>query len=286
MYNRLFTKILDSSIWLEPHATRIVWVTLLAAMDEDGIAHFSALENLSNRARVTLAEAEKAVECFLAPDKNSGDPDNDGRRLERIPGGFIILNASKYRSLFKREIQREQTRLRVERHREAQKRYITNSNDNDVTLCNDLKRSVTQSVAVSVALADTKEEEKKKHAPRFAPPSLEEIKLQAAKIGLAPIEADKFHAHYETNGWRTNAGPVKSWTACLTKWKLNQQNWSKNGTGNKNHGPNPAVNPASERRNAGTINPVTDIGEAFRKKQQRQTEAREKEEVARQLHST
>src|SRR5258708_37951521 len=103
MYNRLFTKILDSSIWLENNATRIVWVTLLAAMDEDGVAHFSAMENLSARARVSLEEAEKAVKCFLEPDKNSGDPENDGRRIERIPGGFIILNATKYREIFSRE---------------------------------------------------------------------------------------------------------------------------------------------------------------------------------------
>jgi hypothetical protein len=41
MYNRLFTKILDSSIWLEADTTRIVWITMLASMDEDGFAPFS-----------------------------------------------------------------------------------------------------------------------------------------------------------------------------------------------------------------------------------------------------
>ena len=113
MFNKLFTKILDSSIWLEPNATRIVWITLLAAMDETGYAHFSAIENLANRARVTNEEAEVAVRCFLAPDPNSGDPQFKGRRVERVPGGFQILNASKYRSIMNREIQREKTRQRV-----------------------------------------------------------------------------------------------------------------------------------------------------------------------------
>lgn len=120
MYNRLFTKILDSSIWLEPTATRIVWVTLIAAMDEDGYAHFSAVENLANRARVTLEEAEKAIECFLAPDENSANPENEGRRIERVPGGFFILNAPEHRQMLNREIQREQIRLRVQRHRDKQ----------------------------------------------------------------------------------------------------------------------------------------------------------------------
>lgn len=121
MFNKLFTKILDSSIWLEPTSTRIVWITLLAAMDQDGYAHFSAIENLASRARVTPAEAEAAVECFLRPDANSGNPANDGRRVERVPGGFLILNAQAHRDLMSREVMREQTRVRVARHRENEK---------------------------------------------------------------------------------------------------------------------------------------------------------------------
>lgn len=113
MFNKLFTKILDSSIWLEPNSTRIVWITLLAAMDETGYAHFSAIENLAARARVTVKEAESAVKCFINPDPNSGDPEFKGRRIERVPGGFVILNAQKYRSIMNREIQREKTRQRV-----------------------------------------------------------------------------------------------------------------------------------------------------------------------------
>lgn len=121
MYNKIFTKILDSSIWLEPTPTRIVWITLIAAMDETGYAHFSALENLALRARVTREEADKAIEVLSSPDENSADPEFEGRRIERIPGGFMILNAEKHRGLVTRIIQREQTRLRVAKHRAAHK---------------------------------------------------------------------------------------------------------------------------------------------------------------------
>lgn len=119
MFNKLFTKILDSSIWLEPLPTRIVWITLLAAMDRDGYAHFSAIENLALRARVTVAEAEEAVKCFMSPDPNSANPDNKGRRIERVPGGFLILNAQQHRDTINRDVQREQTRERVAKHRAA-----------------------------------------------------------------------------------------------------------------------------------------------------------------------
>lgn len=117
MFNKLFGKILDSSIWLEPTSTRIVWITMLAAMDQDGYAHFSAIENLANRARVANEEARIAVECFLAPDPNSSNPKNEGRRIERVPGGFMVLNAEEHRNLMNQAIQREKTRERVARFR-------------------------------------------------------------------------------------------------------------------------------------------------------------------------
>ena len=121
MFNKLYTKILDSSIWLEPTSTRIVWITLLAAMDQDGYAHFSAIENLALRARVSVAEAEEAVRIFTSPDINSANPTNKGRRIERVPGGFLVLNAKEHRDTMNREMQREQTRQRVARHRENKK---------------------------------------------------------------------------------------------------------------------------------------------------------------------
>lgn len=117
MYNKIFTKILDSSIWLEPDATRLVWLTLIAAMDEDGFCQFASVANLAHRARVTLEGAGEAVKVLEGPDDNSSDPDNEGRRIERIPGGWIVLNAKKYRELVTRTVIKEQTRARVARHR-------------------------------------------------------------------------------------------------------------------------------------------------------------------------
>lgn len=133
MYNKLFTKILDSSIWLESMPTRIVWITLLAAMDEDGYAHFSAVENLAARARVTVDECNAAVTALSSADKNSADPDNDGRRIERVNGGFVILNAIKYRELVNQVSRRNATRLRVQKFREKNSNSIGNAS---VTKCN------------------------------------------------------------------------------------------------------------------------------------------------------
>lgn len=141
MYNKLFTKILDSSIWLESAPTRLVWLTMIAAMDEDGFAQFASIGNLSHRARVSAKDAEAAIACLEGPDPNSSDPENEGRRIERVPGGWMILNSAKYRDLVRRVVIQEQTRKRVAKHR-AEKRTC----NADVTLANE---------AVTPSRADT-----------------------------------------------------------------------------------------------------------------------------------
>ena len=147
MYNKIFTKILDSSIWLEPDATRIVWLTCIAAMDEDGFAAFAGIPNLARRANVSLRAAEVAVARLEGPDPDSSDPDHEGRRIERIPGGWLVLNAAKYRELVTRVASREANRLRVQRHRQRKR------DGNGLT--RNGNGSVMQSEAVSEAEADS-----------------------------------------------------------------------------------------------------------------------------------
>lgn len=147
MYNKLFAKILDSSIWLEDHATVRVWLTFLASMDEDGFSPFASIGNLAGRARVTMEEARKAVQCFEAVDPESSDPDNGGRRLERVPGGWIVLNASKYREQVTRDNIREKTRQRVAAFRDRKKKESEQPSLPTME-CNG---GVTPSVAVAVS---------------------------------------------------------------------------------------------------------------------------------------
>lgn len=150
MYNKLFTKILDSSVWLESDTTRLIWFTFLAAMDEDGMCAFASIRNLAHRARVAEDDAQTAVERLEAPDLDSSDPENEGRRVERVPGGWLVLNAAKYRELVTREVVKEKTRLRVAAHREK-KRGVTQGNA-PVT---HMKRTVTPSEAVTDTASKT-----------------------------------------------------------------------------------------------------------------------------------
>ena len=91
---------------------------MIAVMDETGHCQFASIGNVAHRARVTLDEAREAMTCLESADPDSSDPDNDGRRLERVPGGWIVLNAEKHRGLVTRAIIKDQTKERVRRWRE------------------------------------------------------------------------------------------------------------------------------------------------------------------------
>jgi hypothetical protein len=125
MYSKLFTKILDSSIWLEPSSTRIVWLTMLAVMDQDGMCQFASVVNLARRAIVTTEEATAALKVLESPDPHSSDPDNDGRRVERVPGGWIVLNAPKYRAIVSANESRRLAKERAQRYRDKKKKNVT-----------------------------------------------------------------------------------------------------------------------------------------------------------------
>lgn len=149
LYNKLFTKILDSSIWLESDGTRLVWLTLLAAMDQDGFCEYASVPNLAHRARVTLEAAQQAVDILEAPDPYSADPDNDGRRIERVDGGWIVLNAVKYREVATADQYRKRNRERQRRYRERHDAQTTT----DVTPRNVTSAKCNASVTPSEACA-------------------------------------------------------------------------------------------------------------------------------------
>lgn len=199
MYNKLFTDILDSSIWMEPNGTRIVWLTCIAAMDEDGFVRCASVLNLAHRARVSVEEAEIAIEKLEGADPYSSDSEHEGRRLERVPGGWIVLNAKKYNEIGSRETMKAQSKARQQRFREQKKERngdVTESNG-DVTPHNATvthrHKNVTPSDTDSDTTTDT-ETEKKKSRLQAAPKKRVRKKQQLPKpideAFLSEMQAD------------------------------------------------------------------------------------------------
>ena len=104
-FTKLFSEIVTSSIWSEDDKTRIVWVTMLALAGPDGLVK-AAVPGLANAARVSIEDCEKALAKFQEPDIYSRSQKHEGRRIERIEGGFKLLNYEFYRNTLQAEERR------------------------------------------------------------------------------------------------------------------------------------------------------------------------------------
>lgn len=87
---------LQSSIWLESHETVRIWFTLLMLADAKGFVS-SSVKGLSHTSRVCLEKTVEALNILESPDPDSKSSEHEGRRLERVEGGFLLLNHAKYR---------------------------------------------------------------------------------------------------------------------------------------------------------------------------------------------
>jgi hypothetical protein len=106
---KVYASILNSSIWTEELHVRVVWLAMLALADARGMIEGS-VSGLARQANVTREQCEDALNRFLSPDPDSKTPDNEGRRIEHVRGGWHILNYRTYR-------ERGSSTERVRRHR-------------------------------------------------------------------------------------------------------------------------------------------------------------------------
>lgn len=137
---KLYGTILDSTVWLESLPTKVVWITMLAMADADGVVRAS-IPGLTKRAGVTRNECEVALGIFTAADPDSKSKEDDGRRIREVDGGWLIINHRKYRDL--RTDTQVATAERVKRHREKKRGgTVTVTDVTDATRRNGVKRPV------------------------------------------------------------------------------------------------------------------------------------------------
>jgi CRISPR/Cas system Type II protein with McrA/HNH and RuvC-like nuclease domain len=88
-YTKVFASILKSTVWLEDSDTRVVWITMLAMADKYGEVSAS-VPGLAHMANVSIEACRSALARF------------EGREIEKIDGGWEIINFEKYaRLIFK-----------------------------------------------------------------------------------------------------------------------------------------------------------------------------------------
>ena len=97
-YVPMFSEIVDSSLWLEEDYICKVFMTMLAKSDRDHVVRGTALA-IARWSNKTEAEVLKALEVLSSPDTQRLEPQPfEGRRIERVPEGWLLLNGAKYQA--------------------------------------------------------------------------------------------------------------------------------------------------------------------------------------------
>ncbi len=253
---KLHSVILTSTVWMLSAEERIVWITLLVMADQDGLVSTS-IPGLAHTARVDLGVAARAIEVFTSPDPYSRTEENEGRRLERVDGGFQLLNHAKYRELQGIEHRRA---LAAKRQEAWRKRHAADVTSRDSALRNALPTSrnviVTTSEAEAEAEAEAKKTPEGEHAapsaPLVAPAGAQPVRPAKAARGSRLPEgwapSDATLAALRAEGHATPAGALASfgdyWRAVPGQrgvkldWEGTYRNWVRRDA-TRGNGPGP-----------------------------------------------
>ena len=63
-----------------------------------------------------------------------------------------------------------------------------------------------------------------KSVARFCPPTLEEVQSYVLEKGIE-IDAERFVAYYDSNGWMVGRNKMKSWKSAIVTWKKNEEKY-------------------------------------------------------------
>lgn len=96
-YVKLYGSIIHSSIWAAPDHVRLVWITMLAMADMFGKVEASIV-GIAGASRVSVAQAEEAINILMGPDPHSKDG-TTGERIAKVDRGWEIINHGYYRDL-------------------------------------------------------------------------------------------------------------------------------------------------------------------------------------------
>lgn len=120
-YTKLFASLLSSTLWVqESKETKLVWITMLAMKNGRQVVE-SSIPGLAKAAGVTIGECEDALVRLRSPDAYSRTKDHEGRRIEDVDGGWVILNGEKYRDKLSLEERKEYKRTKEAEYRKRRK---------------------------------------------------------------------------------------------------------------------------------------------------------------------
>jgi hypothetical protein len=196
-FTKLFSTIVHSTVWREEMHVKVVWVTMLALANRNGIVEVS-VPGLADVSRVTVDQCREALIRLASPDPDSRTKEHEGRRIAECDGGWQILNYMKYRELQVKDEQRIKNRIRVAAHRARKRDAVTvteSTRSNDIAEAEDIlipihngliERTVSSNPFVGPG-----------ERPKLESEALRLTREIAELMGKDPVEVFQAAAHYE-----------------------------------------------------------------------------------------
>lgn len=192
---KLYRDILDDKDWhaLKGDSAKLLIMLWLIASENNG--EIPAIEVLAFRLRIS----EKAVRASiseLSPWLYQDD-------INMISGRYHGPQ-NQYQQLISKGLGETETETETEKEGECERERQPPVVTHDVT-------------------TPPPEGESVKRAKRFTPPTLQEITEYLKVSGKdAFVDAEAFHAFYESKGWLVGRVPMKSWKAAIVTWQKNR----------------------------------------------------------------
>lgn len=102
LWTPVFGKIVDSSLWTESDVVVKVFITMIAKKNANHVVEASAFM-ISQWAKKTEKEVLDALKVLASPDRKRLEKQPfDGRRIERVTDGWLILNGQYYEDLMRK----------------------------------------------------------------------------------------------------------------------------------------------------------------------------------------
>lgn len=127
--------------------------------------------------------------------------------IDIIENTITIPKWEKHQNIDGMDKIREQTRLRVAKHREKQKLIESNVT---VTQCNATDK-------------DKDKDKNKSKNKKFIAPSIDEVREYIEEKGYS-IDPERFVDYYTANGWMVGKSHMKDWKATVRNWERNNGN--------------------------------------------------------------
>lgn len=133
--------------------------------------------------------------------------------IEIIDNVITIPNWEKHQNIDGMERIKEQTRARVQKHRDKMKMLTDGNVTSNATVT---LRNATDKIREE----EIRKEEDKRRDDVFTPPTVEEVRAYCQERGNS-ISAERFVSYYSLNGWMVGRSPMTDWKQAIRNWEGN-----------------------------------------------------------------